>query len=95
MDAPLFPPATDFVQPRRLPQRLSAAETPIAILKTIPQAWAIVTREIPGMDRRVGSDQIRPHLNNFSLESLLPFGAVPRDAVARIDTQFLALGMEW
>ena len=92
MDAPLYPPAAAFVQPQRVPQRLSAAETPIAVLKTVPAAWAIVNKEIPGMDRRVGGDQIRPHLGNFSLESLLPFGIVQREALERVDQQLRALG---
>lgn len=92
MDAPLYPPAARFVPPRRLPQRLSAAETPIATLKTIPAAWAIVEKEIPGMDRRIGNPMLAVHLGNFSLESLLPFGVVPRDALDRIDAQLRALG---
>lgn len=92
MDAPLYPPAVAFVQPKRLPEVLSSRETPIAVLKSIPAAWAIVNKEIPGMERRVGGDQIRPHLGNFSLESLLPFGVVSRDAFERIDVQLRALG---
>lgn len=92
MDAPLYPPAAAFVQPERVPQRLSVAETPLTTLKANTAAWAIVNKEIPGMDRRVGGDQIRPHLGNFSLESLLPFGIVQRDALDRIDQQLSALG---
>ena len=92
MDAPLYPPAAAFVQPEQVPQPLSSAETPITTLKANPAAWAIVNKEIPGMDRRVGGDQIRPHLGNFSLESLLPFGIVQRDALERIDQQLRALG---
>jgi hypothetical protein len=92
MDAPLYPPAAAFVQPQRVPQPLSARETPITTLKSNPAAWAIVNKEIPGMDQRVGGDQIRPHLGNFSLESLVPFGIVQRDALERIDQQLRALG---
>ena len=92
MDAPLYPPATAFVPPERVPQRLSAAETPIAVLKSIPAAWAIVTKEIPGMDRRVGNPMLVVHLGNFSLESLLPFGIIQREALDRIDPQLRALG---
>ena len=91
MDAPLYPPAIAFVQPRRLPQSLSAYDTPISVLKTVPAAWEIVNQEIPGMDRRVGGAQIKPHLGNFSLESLLPFGVVSREAVDRIDRKLRAL----
>ena len=92
MNAPLYPPATAFVPPKRLPQTLSVRETPITILKANAAAWAIVNKEIPGMDRRVGGVQIRPHLGNFSLESLLPFGIVQRDALDRIEQQLAVLG---
>ena len=92
MDAPLYPPATSFVQPQRLPQTLSVRDTPIATLKSIPAAWAIVNKEIPAMDRRIGNPALAIHLGNFSLESLLPFGVVPRDALDRIDPQLRALG---
>jgi hypothetical protein len=92
VDAPLYPPARVFVQPQRIAQPLSAYETPISVLKTFAAAWAIVNKEIPGMDRRVGGDQIRPHLGNFSLESLMPFGIVPREAIERVEQQLRALG---
>ena len=92
MDAPLYPPAMAFVPPQRLPQPLSVAETPIATLKTIPAAWAIVNKEIPGMDRRTDNPGLITHLGNFSLESLLPFGVVGRDALQRIEPQLRALG---
>lgn len=91
MEAPLYPPAATFITPKRVRQRLSTRETPLTVLKANEAAWNIVNKEIPGMDRRVGGPQIRPHLGNFSLESLLPFGIVPRDALGRIDKQLLAL----
>jgi len=92
VDAPLYPPAKTFHQPKRLPWRLSSHDTPIATLKANPTAWAIVEKEIPGMDRRIGADALKPHLGNFSLASLLVFGVVPKDALDRIDQQFATLG---
>lgn len=92
MDAPVYPPAAAFVQPARVPQPLSVSETPIARLRSIPAAWAVVEKEIPGMDRRVANPAMAVHLGNFSLESLLPFGVVPREALERIDPQLRALG---
>jgi hypothetical protein len=80
------------VQPERVPQPLSTRETPLTLLQSIPAAWAIVNKEISGMERRVGGEQIRPHLGNFSLQSLLPFGIVQREALERIDQQLSALG---
>ncbi|GGB85847.1 hypothetical protein GCM10011494_00140 [Novosphingobium endophyticum] len=92
MDAPLYPPAKAYEPPRRLPRVLSTRDTPVAILKSVPAAWAIVVKEIPSIDRRTGGEQIKPHLGNFSLESLLVFGVVQRDAIERIDAQLKALG---
>lgn len=91
MDAPLYPPAQAYAAPRRLRRMLTSRDTPIAVLQAIPAAWAIVTKEIPGMERRVGG-QLKIHLGNFSLESLTVFGVVQRAALARIDEQLSALG---
>ncbi|MCX7284545.1 MAG: hypothetical protein NTX28_10960 [Novosphingobium sp.] len=92
MDAPIYPPAALFVAPQKFAQPLSSRDTSITTLKAHPAAWAIVNKEIPGMDRRVGGDQISPHLGNFGLALLRPFGIVPRDALERIDRQLRALG---
>ncbi len=92
MDAPIYPPARAFVQPQRLATVLSTAETPIATLQATPVAWAIVTREIPNIAARIGNPQLKPHLGNFSLRSVVQFGIVPLDALDRIDPQLKALG---
>jgi hypothetical protein len=92
MDAPLYPPASAFVQPERVPQRLSARETPISTLQTVPAAWAIVLKEIPIMENLI-TGGLKPHMGNFSLESLLPFGAARPDVLERIDRQLAALGV--
>ncbi|MGO4170344.1 hypothetical protein AB4Z00_25505 [Novosphingobium sp. YAF33] len=44
------------------------------------------------MDRRIGNEMIKPHLGNFSLESLLVFGVVQREPLARIDAELARLG---
>lgn len=90
MDAPLYLPAATFIQPQRILQPLSSAETPITALQANGAAWAVVEKEILGIDQRIGGDQIRPHLGNFSLASLLPFGIVQCDALERIDQQLHA-----
>ena len=92
MDAPLYPPAKTYVAPRRLPRVLSSRDTPIAVLQAIPAAWAIVNKEIPGMDRRIGNEQLKVHLGNFSLASLLVFGVVQPKPLKLIDEQLKALG---
>lgn len=91
MDAPLYPPATKFEQPRVVPRVMTTKETTIADLRKHPAAWAIVKKEIPGMDARLGG-QLAVHLGSFSLQSLVQFGAVRPDALPRIDEQLKKLG---
>jgi hypothetical protein len=92
MDAPLYPPAKTFAQPERVAYRVSTRNTPIAELMKIPAAWAVVTREVPGIDARLSVPQLKPHLGNFSLRSLVQFGFSSAEQLDRVDAQLLALG---
>lgn len=93
MKAPLYRPATAFVPPRRIAGPLGTHTTAIADLRRNPAAWAIVNKEIPHLDARIGNDMIKPHLGNFSFRSLIQFGIVAPDALDRIDAQFEALAI--
>lgn len=92
MDAPLYPPAAAFIPPRHVAHALSTQDSAIADLKANPAAWAIVLKEIPTMEARIGNEMLKPHLGNFSLRSLVQFGVVPAAALDRIDEQLKALG---
>lgn len=92
MDAPLYLPATSYTQPVRLPRQLNTKDTPIADLRAIPAAWAIVLKEIPTVEQRVGNEGLKPHMGNFSFRSLTTFGVAKTDALDRIDEQLVALG---
>ncbi|MET0363085.1 MAG: hypothetical protein ABW169_00395 [Sphingobium sp.] len=92
MDAPLYPPASAYVQPRRAPRVLSTQDTAIADLKAVPAAWAIVVKQIPSMEARIGNEMIKPHLGNFSLRSLVQFGVVAGPDLDKIDVQLKTLG---
>ncbi len=92
MDAPLYPPAAAFEQPARTARQLNTKDTAIADLKEIPAAWAIVLKEIPSIDARIGNEQLKPHLGNFSFRSLTQFGVVKANDLDRIDVQLRALG---
>ena len=92
MDAPIYPPATAFVQPKWLPRMMSTRDTPINVLQVNPTAWAIVMKELPGIERRIGNPMILPHLGNFSIRSLIQFGPLPEEALDRADEQLRALG---
>ena len=91
MDAPLYPPARSFEAPVRLPRILNTSDAAVYDLKAVPAAWAIVLKELPGIENRfVG--QLEPHLSALSFRSLLQFGMVKADALDRIDVQLRALG---
>ncbi len=87
IDAPLYLPAAAFELPKRLPRRLSTHETAIADLQQNPAAWAIVVKEIPRIEARIGNEQLKVHLGNFAFRDLLQFGIVQPAALDRIDVQ--------
>lgn len=92
MDAPLYPPASSFVRPERVAYQVSTRNTPIAELMKIPAAWAVVVKEVPGIDARLSVPMLKPHLGNFSLRSLVQFGFSTTAQLDRVDAQLLALG---
>ena len=92
MDAPVYPPAKQFVAPARVATTLNTRDTAIADLMANPAAWAIVQKDQPGLEGVLGSSMLKPHLGNFSFRSLVQFGAVQDVALDRIDEQLKALG---
>lgn len=92
MDAPLYPPAEIYVRPERLAYRVSTRNTPIAELMKIPAAWAVVVKEVPGIEARLSVPMLKPHLGNFSLRSLVQFGFSTSEQLDRVDTQLQSLG---
>lgn len=92
MDAPFYPPATRFEAPVRVAREVSTRNTPIADLMKIPPAWAIVVKELPGIEARVDTEMLKPHLGNFSFRSLVQFGFAKPDELDRIDEKLRALG---
>ncbi len=92
MDAPTYPPAQEFIAPRRLPRALTTAETSIADLRAIPEAWAIVVAEMPNVEARTSNDMLKPHLGNFSFRSLVQFGVVKAADLDRVDAKLKTLG---
>lgn len=94
MDAPVYPPAQAYEQPVVVPRVLSTAATSIASLLAIPAAKAILLQEIPRFEMRIGNDQLKPHLDNFSLRSLVQFGVFKAEDLDRVDVQLRALSTE-
>lgn len=91
MDAPLYPPAAAFEQPAVLPHGLDTMTTSIAALLANPAAKAILLKEIPGFEGRVSAGPLKPHLDNFSLRSLVQFGLFRPADLDRVDEQLRAL----
>jgi hypothetical protein len=92
MDAPLYPPARTFVPPQRVAYRVSTRNTPISELMKMPAAWAIVVEEVPNIEARLNVPQLKPHLGNFSLRSLVQFGFAKPEQLDRADAQLTGLG---
>jgi hypothetical protein len=91
MDAPLYPPSQAYEPPIVLAYPMTTANTAIATLLADPAAKAIILREIPGFESRIGNQQLKPHLGNFSPRSLVQFGVFQADALDRVDVQLRAL----
>ena len=91
MDAPLYPPATAYERPAIAPHRMNSTTTSIAALLADPAAKAILLKEIPGFEGRVSTPQLKPHLDNFSMRSLVQFGLFKAAELDRVDAQLRAL----
>jgi len=91
MDAPLYPPSAAYEAPVRVPYAVTTANTSIKQLLADPATKAILLQEIPGFEGRIGNEQLKPHLDNFSPRSLVQFGLFKADALDRVDAQLRAL----
>jgi hypothetical protein len=91
MDAPLYPPATAYVAPERVAHKVDSYQTSIADLLANPDTKAILLREIPGFEGRVGNSALKPHLGNFSLRSLVQFGVFKAEQLDKVDVFLRAL----
>ena len=91
MDAPLYPPSQAYEQPVVVPHRMDTNTISIAALLADPAAKAIVIAEIPNFMARIGNEQLKPHLYNFSPRSLVQFGLFKADALDRVDQRLATL----
>jgi hypothetical protein len=91
MDAPLYPPSQAYEQPAVVPHRMDTNTISIAALLANPAAKAIIIAEIPNFMARIGNEQLKPHLYNFSPRSLVQFGLFKADALDRVDQQLATL----
>lgn len=92
MDAPLYPPAAQFVPPERVARVLQTRTVSLADLMANPAAWAIVVKELPMAQGIVQAPMLKPFLGNFSLRDLAMFGVFDAALLAPIDAQLKELG---
>ena len=92
MDAPTYPPAVAFEQPASTPHTVSLDSFSLAELMKMPEAWAIVVKHLPSLQRMVGTPMIQPHLGNFTVASVQVFvrSATP-EALAAINEELRGL----
>lgn len=87
MDAHLYPAASAFEQPKRLPQILSTRTSSIAELKEDPEAMAFLKEALPGI-ATMTEGPIAIVFEAMSLRNAVVFGRVTQDAVDRIEARF-------
>jgi hypothetical protein len=92
LDAPTYPPAAAFEQPIAVPQTISLENFSLAELMNLPDAWAIVVKHLPSLQRMVGTPMIKPHLGNFTVQSIQTFvkTATP-ETLAAVDAELARL----
>lgn len=92
MDAPTYPPAAAFEQPVAVPQTISLENFSLAELMKMPAAWEIVVKHLPSLEKMVGSPMIKPHLGNFTVQSVQTFvkTATP-ETLAAVDAELARL----
>jgi len=73
MDAPTYPPAVAFEPPVAVPQVLRLENTSLAELMKRPAAWDIVLRHLPSLRMMTSSPMLKPHLGNFTVQTLQTF----------------------
>jgi glyoxylate carboligase len=91
MDAPLYPPASVFEQPRSLPQLLSTRTSSIAELKADPEAMEILKVALPSMSSEQVGPEIAILIEAISIRSAVAMGGVKQEDVDKIEAQFVLI----
>lgn len=91
MDAPIYPPSSQYIQPAIESYRYGTKTVSIAELKASPEAWAVVTAHIPFMPMLTSSDDIQPALGTMALEDLAVFVTILTPFLPKLDSALRAL----
>lgn len=90
MDAPLYPPSTQFVAPDVVPSPMTTRDSSLADFIANPQALAIISKEAPGFVFTTRTPMLKPHLGNMSPRTMVQFGALKAADLDRVDAQLKA-----
>jgi len=92
MDTPTYPPAAAFEQPIAAPYILKLEDVSLSELMKMPVAWGIVLKHLPSLKMMTSSAMIKPHLGNFTVQSVQTFirTATP-EVIAAIDEELARL----
>lgn len=90
MDAPLYPPASSYEQPRSLPQVLSTRTSSIAELREDAEAMAILQKMLPSM-AQADSSPLAILIEAISIRSVLSMGGLKPEDVDRIEAEFVKI----
>jgi hypothetical protein len=63
----LYLPAVSFTPPATTPQVVSLENFSVAELMAMPQAWAILTRHLPMMQKGEVPAEMKPYLRNTTI----------------------------
>ncbi len=90
--APIYPPAASFEPPVAAAYVVSLENSSLAELMSNTAAWDIVLKHLPMLKPMTDSPMIRPHLGNFTVQSMQAFvkTATP-DTLAAIDQELARL----
>ena len=91
MDAPLYPPAAEFVPPVDAPFVLSMSTASLGELVTAPAAWAIVLRHAPALGLVVTSPAAQANLSNLTSQTFVNLGIITPSMVQAIDRDLARL----
>jgi hypothetical protein len=88
LEAPTYPPAAAFEQPVAAPYVLRLANVSLAELMRMPAAWDIVLKHLPSLKLMTSSAMMKPHLGNFTVQSVQTFNqAATPEVLAAIDEE--------
>lgn len=92
MDAPTYPPAAAFEQPIAAPYVLRIENVSLDELLKMPAARDIVFKHLPALKPIVSSAMMKPHLGNFTVQTVQTFitSATP-EVFAAIDDELARL----